>query len=99
MASGAFCTDNEFRSENPITNHARRRMSGRAINEWQIDQVMCYGRETHARNAVIYAVGRKEIKEYGTFLTECEGIHVICSPRDGAIITTYRNQDLGRMKR
>lgn len=81
-----------------LTNHACQRMSGRAINQWQIEQVMSYGRETHARNAVIYAVGRKEIKEHGRFLEPCEGIHVLCSPRDGAIFTTYRNQNLSRMK-
>ncbi len=81
-----------------ITDHARKRMSGRAINEWQIDQVLLYGRASHARNAVIYAVGRKEIKEYGKALESCEGIHVLCSPQDGAIITTYRNRDLSGLK-
>lgn len=85
-------------SNNGITNHARRRMSTRAINEWQIDQVMSYGREAHSRNVIIYAIGRREVKEYGKFLEPCEGIHVLCSRRDGAIITTYRNRDLSGMK-
>ena len=85
-------------SAKDITNHARRRMSGRAINEWQIDQVLMYGRASHARNAVIYAVGRKEVKEYGKMLESCEGIHVLCSTDGSTIITTYRNHDLSGMR-
>lgn len=85
-------------SINGITNHARQRMSNRSINEWHIDQVMRYGRESHTRKAVIYAIGKKEVKEYGRFLEPCEGIHVLCSPLDGAIITTYRNRDLTGLK-
>ncbi len=85
-------------SMNSITNHARQRMSARSINEWHIDQVMQYGRESHTRKAVIYAIGKKEVKEHGRFLEPCAGIHVLCSPQDGAIITTYRNHDLSGMK-
>lgn len=81
-----------------ITNHARCKMPGRSINEWQIDQVLNYGRSFHTRKAVIYVIGRREIKEFGRFLEPCEGIHVLCSPQDGAIITTYRNHDLSGMK-
>jgi len=81
-----------------FTDHARRRMSGRSINEVQIAQVMQYGRSVHTRKAVIYVVGRQEIKEYGCFLAPCEGIHVLCSPNDGAVITTYRNRDLSGLK-
>ncbi len=77
-----------------VTNHARQRMSERAIKEWQIEQVLSYGREAHSRKAVIYAVGRKEVQANGRFLEPCEGIHVLCSPADGAVITTYRNHDL-----
>lgn len=54
---------------------------------WQIDRVMRFGREAYTRSAVIYAIGRKEIKAFGRFLEPCEGIHVLCSPQDGAIIT------------
>lgn len=85
-------------STNGITNHARQRMSNRSINEWDIDQVMRYGRESHTRKAVIYAIGRKEVKKYGHFLEAYEGIHVLCSPTDGAIITTYRNHDLSGLR-
>ena len=98
MASKSFQTVDNSLANQPITNHARCRMSGRSINEWQIDQVLNYGRSTHTRKAVIYAIGRREIKEFGRFLQPCEGIHVLCSPNDGAVITTYRNHDLSGMK-
>lgn len=83
---------------NGITTHAFERMSSRSINESQIDQVMRFGRESHTRKAVIYTIGRKEVKANGRFLEPCEGIHVLCSPIDGAIITTYRNHDMKRLR-
>jgi hypothetical protein len=83
---------------NGITNHARQRMSARSINEWQIDQVLRFGRESHNRKAVTYVIGKKEIKENGRFLEPCEGIHVLCSMRDGSVITTYRNHNLKRLR-
>ena len=83
---------------NGITTHALERMSSRSINEGHIDQVMRFGRESHTRKAVIYTIGRKEVKANGRFLEPCEGIHVVCSPDDGAIITTYRNHDMKRLR-
>jgi hypothetical protein len=77
-----------------ITEHAQKRMSGRKIGKEKIQLVLTYGRVSHTRNATIHAVGRREIKEHGKFLTDCEGIHVLCSSDDGVIITTYRNHDL-----
>jgi len=82
-----------------LTRHASSRMSERSIREWQVEQVLTYGRLTHNRKAIIYAVGRKEVKENGRFLEACEGIQVICSPTDGTVITTYRNHDLSGMRR
>ena len=81
-----------------LTDHARTRMSVRGIREWQVEQVLLYGRETHVRNSTIYAVGNKEIREYGKFLEACKGIHVLCSPDNEAVITTYRNHSLRRLK-
>lgn len=98
MASRAEQVSTVSQTSDNFTTHARNRMSGRSINEWQIDQVIRYGREAHTRSAVIYAIGRKEIKYYGRFLEPCEGIHVLCSPQDGAIITTYRNRDFSGLK-
>lgn len=86
------------RVEPSLSEHARRRMSGRSINTRMIDQVLRYGRECHTRHATIYAVGHREIKEHGRFLEECAGIHVLCSS-DGTVITTYRNHDLRGLRR
>lgn len=94
----AYAKDRIETTAQPLTEHARHRMSGRFINGWQIDQVIAYGRASHTRKAVIYAIGKKEVKEYGRFLEPCEGIHVLCSPQDGAVITTYRNRNLSGMK-
>ena len=77
-----------------LSNHAQNRMNERAIDEWQIEQVLNFGRCCFNRKAQIYAVGRKEVKANGKFLRACEGIHVVCSVTDGAVITAYRNQDL-----
>lgn len=82
-----------------LTRHASSRMSERAIKEWQVEQVLTYGRAAHNRKAIIYAVGRKEVRENGRFLEGCEGIQVVCSPFDGTIITTYRNNDLRSLRR
>lgn len=83
---------------NSITKHARQRMSSRSINEWQLDQVMLFGRESHIRNSVIYTIGRKEVLKNGRFLEKCAGIHVLCSPQDGSIITLYRTHNLKRLR-
>jgi len=88
----------EKSSEVILTDHARTRMSTRGIREWQIEQVLLYGRQSHIRSSTIYTVGRKEIKEYGKFLESCEGIHVLCSPQNQAVITTYRNHDMRGLK-
>ena len=81
-------------SQPVLTKHASGRMSERSIKEWQIEQVLVYGRKSHNRKAVIYAVGHKEVQANGRFLEPCEGIHVLCSPEDGTVITTYRNHNL-----
>lgn len=89
---------NEKLSEVVLTDHARTRMSNRGIREWQIEQVLLYGRQSHVRSSTIYAVGRKEIKEYGKFLEPCEGLHVLCSTENEVVITTYRNHDMRSLK-
>ena len=76
-----------------LTKHASSRMDKRSIDKWQVDQVLAYGRICHNRKAIIYAVGRKEVREYGRFLESCEGVHVICSSGSKVVMTTYRNHD------
>ena len=85
-------------SQPALTKHASCRMSERSIKEWQIEQVLTYGRKSHNRKAVIYVIGRKEVLTNGRFLEACEGIHVLCSPENGAIITTYRNHNLKSLR-
>ena len=77
-----------------ITKHARNRMSERSIKKWQVEHVLNYGRICHNRKAVIYAVGRKEVRKNGRFLEPCEGVHVICSSKNEIVITVYKNHDL-----
>jgi len=80
------------------TGHARRRMSMRGISSWMVEQVLIYGRVAHVRSAVVYAIGKKEVQENGRFLEACKGIHVLCVPDSGAVITTYRNHSLKGLK-
>ncbi len=82
-----------------VSQHAYSRMDERSIKVWQVEQVLAYGRKCHNRKAIIYAVGRKEVKANGRFLESCEGIHVVCAPQDGTIITTYRNHDVHGLRR
>ena len=80
--------------QNIITKHANQRMSERSINEWQVDKVLAYGRRHYNHKAIIYAVGRKEVRRHGRFLEPCEGVHVICSSKNEIVITVYKNHDL-----
>ena len=83
----------------PISKHASSRMNERSIKEWQVEYVLDYGRRYYNRKAIIYAVGRKEVRVNGKFLEPCKGLQVICSPQDGTVITTYRNHDLRGLRR
>ena len=83
-----------------LTRHAWKRMGGRGFSPEMIRKVLEFGRETHARGATIYVVGRKEIKRYGkkgVDLKGLDGMQVVCS-EEGAIITAYRNRDLRGLK-
>lgn len=86
-------------SQLQITKHASSRMDKRSIKEWQVEHVLDYGRRCYSRKAIIYAVGRNEVRRNGRFLESCEGIHVICSPQDETIFTTYRNHDMRYLRR
>ena len=78
-----------------ITQHARKRMTARQISEAALSAVLEYGRVVYVRGAKIYVVGRKEVTKFfrrGVELSDCEGIHVVCTP-EGVVLTTYRNRD------
>lgn len=88
-------------SQNYIfTDHARSRMSARAVNADDIDLVMAFGRVIHTRGAEIHAIGHREVSHFrkqGINLAQCEGLQVVCSP-DGAILTVYRNRDFSGLR-
>ena len=84
-----------------LTDHAQSRMYQRSINRQSVATVLNYGRCIHARGAVIYAIGRKEVAHYETFgidLREHAGYQVICST-DGTILTAYRNHNLSAIRK
>ena len=77
-----------------LTKHASKRMSQRRIPATAIDLVIEYGRVVFTRGAMIYAIGRNEVKQYKIEKAEisyCEGVQVVCS-MDGVVLTAYRNQ-------
>lgn len=79
-----------------LSMHSEKRMSQRGIGEDDILMVLNYGRLLHSRNAYIYVVGKKEVKEAQkekVNLQKYEGIHVI-STIDGTVLTVYRNKNL-----
>jgi hypothetical protein len=76
-----------------ITDHARRRMQSRRINDEAVRATVRYGRTLFARKAVFKVIGRREIRRYKdeVDLEAMHGIHVVLS-HDGAVITVYRNR-------
>jgi hypothetical protein len=80
---------------NLITEHARKRMKQRQIRDAAVFAALDFGRCVHVRGAVIYAIGRKEVKKFayeGIDLSEHAGVQVVCTTT-GAVLTVYRNQD------
>lgn len=77
--------------EAPLTDHARKRLSGRGISSEQIQRVIDHGRESHQRHATIYFIGDREIAQDKS-LSDCDGIHVICAPNGSTVLTAYRNK-------
>ena len=83
-----------------LTEHARERMTWRRISKGAVEAALDYGRELHARGALIYVIGRREIERYraaGVDLSDLDGLQVVCAP-SGAVITTYRNRDLSGLR-
>jgi len=88
-------------SQPALTGHAETQMARRRIDWGRIQAVINYGRAVHVRGALIHAVGRREIKEkslVGIDLSDCDGVHVVCSPDDAAVITVYRNRDFRSLR-
>ena len=65
-----------------------------------IDLVLTYGRTVHSRGATYMVIGRKEVEAWaqkGLDLRAAEGVHILLTA-DGAVITTYRNHDLRKIR-
>ena len=103
----AWCDQLYFKSIYPeeertygITNHAQMRMSQRRISKDAMAVVLKYGRRVHARNVIVYFFGKKEMKRHlktGQHASKWDAfrdIHVLVSPTDDTVITTYKNQQI-----
>jgi hypothetical protein len=87
-------------SDYPMTEHARARAQQRAVSAPAIEAAIDYGRSVHTRGAVIYAIGRQEVRQAATWgidLRSFEGVLVVCA-RDGEVITVYRNREFSRIR-
>lgn len=84
-----------------LSEHARTCIQERGISVKDIENVLSYGRIRRTRAAEIHVVGRKEVNclaPFGVDLKHCEGVHVVCEPLSGVVMTAYRNHDLSRLK-
>lgn len=80
-----------------LTAHARQRMSSRHINFDDVVYVLEFGREVHARGAEFFVVGRRDVmraRQAGRNMTALEGLHVVCAPNGGPVLTCYRNREI-----
>lgn len=79
-----------------LTEHARRRMSGRRISEEAIQIVFRYGRRTRAQGASYGRIGHHEVRAYacqGIDLTPFAGVHIACTADESAVMTVFRNRE------
>ena len=102
-----WCDQLHFKSVFPeeertygITTHAQVRMSQRGISKDAMAVVLKYGRRVHAQNVIVYFFGKKEMKrhltpgQHASKWAAVRDIHVLVSPADDTIITTYKNQQI-----
>lgn len=90
----------DYSIDAPITHHAEMRARQRRISNEVLDLTLQYGRTIRSRGAIYKVVGRKEIERFasrGVDLRKAEGVHVLLGS-DGAVITTYRNNDLRKIR-
>ncbi len=83
-----------------IATHAAVRMQQRGISPAFVEAVLEYGRTVHARGLTFRVIGRKEVVRYadlGLDLSRAEGVHVLLE-NDGAVVTTYRDHDLRKIR-
>jgi hypothetical protein len=93
-------TQQESRSSHLLTAHAAVRMQQRGISTELLELVLRYGRTLHERGLSFCVIGHKEIERYardGVDLSRARGVHVLVQS-NGAVITTYRNQNLRKIR-
>ena len=76
-------------------------MNARRLSCEVIDAALTYGRVVHARGAAIHLIGRKEVERLsraGLDVEAYEGVQVMCTPDDAAVLTAYRNRDFRGLK-
>lgn len=87
-----------------LSNHARERAGQRNIQRDAVEAAFEWGRVApRPGGAVIYAIGRKEIKraaKQGVDISRHNGISVVVGmgPDGSNIITTYRNKSLKALR-
>lgn len=87
-------------AEPRLSLHAAQRAQQRRISREMLALVLTYGRTVHARGTTFRVIGRKEVERFGPLgvdLRRAEGVHALLA-EDGAVITTYRNQDLRKIR-
>jgi len=91
---------NSMPCKHPRTSHADVRMNQRSISNEALQHVLAYGRTIYSRGATFKVIGRKEVSFFaarGIDVREAEGLHVLLG-HDGAVITTYRNHNLRKIR-
>lgn len=81
---------------NNITQHASKRAQQRGFSLHDIADILRFGRKQHAKGAVYYSIGKKEIhkhqKNYSR-LKQMNGMHVVMAA-NGSILTVFKNTKL-----
>jgi hypothetical protein len=99
---GSAARYEELDSNLSLTGHAASRMGSRRISHDDVATVMSYGRCYYVRGAVVYALGHQEAKICrmdGLRVDRIEGLQVVCSPDNDAVITAYRNNNFHSLRR
>ncbi len=87
-----------------VTDHAASRLNARRINHVSIELVLNYGRQFYANGALVYFVGKKEVKKaraLGTDISSLEGTHLIFHEHNNGsvtLLTGFKNHSLKRYK-
>lgn len=78
-----------------MSDHALSRMCERSLAPDDIEAVLTYGQPVYDRGALVFRLGRKQVDRFAKCeqLAHLEGVHVVCTPEDGTVMTVYRNRE------